>query len=45
MALKLSVLGQLWSIILNSAALTFVDKGKEIPEKTGGPAGTAKPGR
>jgi len=30
---------------LNSAALTFVDKGKEIPEKTGGPAGTGKPGR
>ena len=30
---------------LNSAALTFVDKGKEIPEKIGGPASTTKPGR
>jgi methionine-R-sulfoxide reductase len=30
---------------LNSAALTFVDKGKEIPEKAGGQAGSGKPGR
>jgi len=30
---------------LNSAALTFVDKGNEIPEKIGEPVGTAKPGK
>jgi len=30
---------------LNSAALTFVDKGKEIPEKAGGQAGSGKPAR
>jgi len=30
---------------LNSAALTFVDKGKETPEKTGDPVATAKSGK
>jgi methionine-R-sulfoxide reductase len=30
---------------LNSAALTFVDKGKETPEKIGDPVGTAKAGK